>query len=349
MSLTKASDIVKAPTRDAGGDNEVPRDGMGRPRIIVPCDACNAAGSIRSHKSGKPIKCPKRCAAEDGVNADGIFVPKGHALKAYTRTTTFIDALEDKSNLMAWAERMVLLGVADDHKLLNDVLAYGSVLRDGDASVEEKKSAKDQLNRKAQIAKKKAGAEEKADKGTALHGLSELLDMGEEFPRGISFEDFDDLDAYRDITAGFRHVHMEKLVVHDNLRVAGTPDRISQWIGHGHLIAPNGYVFRPNELICTDLKTTGNIDYGQLKMAMQMALYTRSSMYDHTTGKRSSQGNLNQDWGIIWHVASGSGEGKAYWADLTLGWKAVELARDVRQIRGQGRNALTVLASPRAA
>lgn len=368
MSLTKASDIVKAPTREAGGDNEVPRDGMGRPRIIVPCDACNAAGSIPSHKTGRPIKCPKRCAAESGITSEGIFVPKGHRLVAYTRTTTFIDVLDDKSNLSAWGERMVLVGVAREPKLLNDVAGIydGLKLAEKQGNLEQVKANKDELNRKAQIAKKKAGAEEKADQGTHLHGLSELADEGEEFPKGISYEDFADLDAYRDITAGFRHVHMEKLVVHDNLRVAGTPDRVSSldrdWIiAHRHegeregkwgvepqtgvvyIVAPNGQKITENDLLITDLKT-GTVEYGALKMAMQLALYSRSKLYNHMTGERSSMGRVNQQWGIIWNVPAGSGVGQAYWANLELGWKAIELAREVRQIRTSGRKALTPLA-----
>lgn len=366
MSLTKASDIVKTPTREAGGDNEVPRDGMGRPRIIVPCDACNAAGSIPSHKTGRPIKCPKRCAAESGVNAEGIFVPKGHLLRAYTRTTTYIDVLEDKSNLAAWDMRMVLVGIAREPKLLNDVIGFhdGFLLADKQGNLEQAKANKDELNRKAQIAKKKAGAEEKADKGTALHGLSELLDLGEELPRGISYEDFADLDAYRDITAGFKHVHMEKLVVHDNLRVAGTPDRVStldrEWLlanrehvdvdasGRVYIKAPDGTHITDEDLLITDLKT-GTVEYGALKMCMQLALYSRAKMYDHETGKRTSLGRVNQSWGLIWNVPAGSGEGQAYWANLNLGWKAVELASEVRTIRSQGRKALTMLASPWAA
>lgn len=384
MSLTKASDIVKAPVRDAGGDNEVPRDSKDRPRIAVPCDACGKAGSVPSPKTGRPIKCPK-CRGGDYTDKYGAYAPKGHQLVSYTRTTTFIDVLEDKSSLMAWGERMVLIGVANDGKLTNDVLALHEVASErvapcdhtgddrrrmerGDCESCDAKAAKDELNRKAQIAKKKAGAEEKADKGSALHGLSELQDMGEDLPKGISFEDFADLDAYRTISAPFKHVHMEKLVVHDKLRVAGTPDRVStvdrEWViahrdedgpwgvepqtGTTYLVAPDGSKVYDYEEIITDLKT-GTTEYGALKMCMQLADYAGSELYDPKTAKRTPLSKVNPRWGIIFNVPAGTGTGTAYWADLTLGTRALYLAAEVRKIRSLGRNALTAFATPRAA
>lgn len=351
MSLTKASDIVKVPARSAGGDNEVPRDSKERPRVAVPCELCATSGTVPSPKTARPIKCPK-CRGGDYTDKYGAYVPKGHQIFSYTRTTTFIDVLDDKSNLQTWGERMVLIGVARDPKLLNDVLVH-------DETREEKES-KDELNRRAQIAKKKAGAEEKADKGTALHGLSELLDEGDDLPRGISFEDFADLDAYRDISSPFKHVHTEKLVVHDKLRVAGTPDRVSklnrEWCmanrgkveidasGRFYILAPDGSRITEEDELITDLKT-GTTEYGALKMAMQLANYSESELYDPKTAQRTSLGRVSRKWGIIWNVPAGSGEGQAYWADLTLGARALYLAAEVRKIRSQGRKALTPIAS----
>jgi hypothetical protein len=347
---------VAAPVRDAGGDNEVPRDSKGRPRIIVPCAKCSGTGKAVSEKTGNPVKCKGSC----GPSKAEPDLPEGHVLRSFTRTTTYIDVLDDKSNLEAWQMRMVLVGVADKTDLLNDVPSLFQeqqqseqrlrhLLRDHGwtGATEERaeakadgKKAKDALNRKAQVAKEAAGAEDKADKGTELHSLSELVDTDQELPHGISFEVVLDLDAYRRVSEGFKIVHMEKLVVSDALKVAGTPDRVSEWFGDEPLIAPDGHEFRPGELMITDLKT-GTTEYGALKMAMQLAIYANSLLYDHTTGERTEMDNLSRKWGIIMNVPAGTGRGMLLWADLELGWEAVQVAGMVRRLRSVGGKALT--------
>lgn len=357
--LSKPSDVSAPPVREAGGDNEVPRDAKGRPRIIVPCAKCGATGKGVSEKTGKPVKCKGSC----GPTAADPDLPVGHVRRSYTRTTTYIDVLDDKSNLEAWQMRMVLIGIAQDNGLLNDVTALyaeqqeaESTLRgmgvEGDEAVKAElkaaaKKPKDELNRRAQIAKKKAGAEDKADKGTELHALSELRDLGEDLPKGISFEDVLDLAAYTCASEGFKIVHMEKLVVCDELAIGGTPDRVSEWCGNHTLVAPDGTEYVPGDgrRLITDLKT-GTVEYGGLKMAMQLAIYSRSKLYDHKTGARSPLENIDQKWGIIMNVPAGSGTGALYWADLELGWEAVQIAGSVRRMRGMGRKALEKLTHP---
>lgn len=353
MTLTKPTDFAP-PVREAGGDNEVPRDGLGRPRIVVPCwSGCEGTGKVASEKTGKPIKC-QPCKGQ------------GKREKSYTRTTTYIDVIEDKSNLETWQMRMVLVGVDKDRGLLDGVEdLYERFLqaeRVGDD--EEKKKVKDELNRRAQTAKKLAGAEDKADKGTHLHGLSEQVDLDQNLPVEISFEDVIDMDAYRRATTFFHIVHMEKLVVHDEYAIGGTPDRVSRIDvallaallragrlpdglvevveGVPHLKAPDGALIGPDDLLITDLKT-GSVEYGGLKMAMQLSIYSRSELYDHTTGERESMGPVRTDWGIIMHVPAGTGTCTLYWADLNLGWEAVEVAKQVRALRSRSGKALQVL------
>jgi hypothetical protein len=357
--LSKPSDVAAAPVRDAGGDNEVPRDALGRPRIIVCCTKCEGSGKGVSEKTGKPVKCKGSCGP---LKADPD-LPVGHVRRSYTRTTTYIDVLDDKSNLEAWQMRMVLIGVALDNGLLNDVGALYAdqqaaeqslrelgVRADEEARAELKaaaKAPKDELNRRAQIAKQKAGAEDKADKGTELHALSELRDQGLDLPGGISFEDVLDLDAYTRASEGFEIVHMEKLVVCDELAIGGTPDRVSEWKGDCPLVAPDGTVYEPGAgvRLITDLKT-GTVEYGGLKMAMQLAIYSRSELYDHKTGARSPLENIDQKWGIIMNVPAGSGEAALYWADLELGWEAVKIAGSVRRMRSMSKKALVLLERP---
>jgi len=326
--------------RDAGGDNEVPRDDLGRPRIITPCPNPDCVEG-RTPSLKKPAPATVKCAKCNG---------EGRKLVSYTRTTTFIDVIEDKSNLDAWSMRMVLVGSDLDRSLLDGVDDMHAEFLHAEGRGDEvtQKRVKNELNRRAQAAKILAGAEKKADRGTHLHGLSELVDQHMDLPVGISFEDVVDMDSYRRAThPRFEIVHMEKLVVHDEFKIGGTPDRVSKWVGEEDLVAPDGSLIERDELLITDLKT-GSVEYGGLKMAMQLSIYSRSDLYDHETGARTPFGKINQRWGVIMHLAAGSGETTLYWADLTLGWEAVEVARQVRSLRSRSRHALKVLASESA-
>lgn len=310
------ADAAPRTARKAGGDDGVERDGNGRPRIIVDCDKCETTGKIPSEKvEGRLNKCPK-CKGE------------GRLKRSYTRVTTFIDALEDKENLLPWKMRMVLKGVALDPGFLKDVETM-DVTEDRDV-----------LNRRAEAAAELAGASEKADHGTLLHELSEQVDKGETLPLDVDFDDFIDIEAYSEKTVPLvRIIHIEQLVVCDELGTAGTPDRVSSVRPDVTLSAPDGHVFTVDEEIITDLKT-GRLDYGMLKMAMQLSIYSRSKRYDKETGERIDLGNVNQKWGIIMGLTPGSGELNLYWVDLELGWEAVQLAALVRDMRRRGRKAL---------
>lgn len=308
--------------RAAGGDDQVERDGNGRPRILTECEHCGGTGKIPSEKRpGNLNKCLK-CAGE------------GKKKIAYTRVTTFIDVLEDKKNLEAWSNRMVLVGAAMDPGFLRGVLPFDP----------ESTEQRDALNRQAAAAKELAGASDKADKGSFLHELSEMADRHEELPHDISPDDWLDIKSYVDVTHPLLKIaHMERLVVNDAIRAAGTPDRVSTVLETIELRAPDGYLFGPGELIITDLKT-GRVDYGALKIAMQLAIYANSEHYDPETGERIPLGDVNQKWGIIMHTPAGKGTTTLYWADLELGWQAVQVAKEVRSLRNRGKRALSAFA-----
>lgn len=328
--ILSPSDLSGLPRRKVGGDSSVPRDSKDRPRIIVTCDKCKGLGIVESEKvPGRMNKCQK-CHGE------------GRYLRSYTRTTSFIDVLEDKRNIQAWAERNVLIGVARDLKFVNGVEDLSMALESGNE--EERRAAKNSLNRKAEVAKDKAGANRKSEQGTYLHGLSELVDQGKPLPPGVTPEDRRDLAAYRAAKheSGLEHVYMERLMVNDELRVGGTPDRIDR--PSRTLIAPDGTVITDADLIITDLKT-GTVEFGALKMAMQLSIYANSELYDPANGERTPVSGLRTDWGIIVNAPAGTGECALYWADLRLGWEAVQVAAEVRRMRKAGRMALIPLKS----
>lgn len=301
-----------------GGDSSVERDGLGRPRIIVGCSDCEGTGTVPSPKTGKLIKC-KPCGGEGAGRK-----------RSYTRVTTYIDVLESNKNLMEWKARKVLQGVAMDPSLIDGVVEYDDVEREG----------RDWLNRRAEVAATIAGASKKSEKGTYLHELSELRDQGLPLPDDASEQDRADIEAYHAGTIDLVDIHlMEQLVVNDELQVAGTPDRVSY--PKRTLTAPDGELIHPDQQIITDLKT-GRVDYGALKMAMQLSIYSRSDLY-YPDGTRMRMGRVNQQWGLIMHVAAGSGQLDLYWADLDLGWEAVQLAGLVRSMRSRSKRALSAM------
>lgn len=230
--------------------------------------------------------------------------PGGGRSVAYTRCTTFVGCLEDTYNLSKWQQRMVALGLARRPDLLLAVSAHHD--------------DKDRLNALCQEATEAAAASSAATTGTALHRLAERLDQGEtvDIPTAAKA----DLDAYRAATAGMQWLHVERMTVNDTLKVAGTPDRIG--------LTPTGGL-----PVIADLKT-GSIDYGIGKIAMQLALYAHSDLYDHDTGTREHV-DVDQQRALVIHLPAGAGRCELVWVDIAAGWEAVQLAKQVREWRNR--------------
>lgn len=283
----------------------------------------------------------------DGYGRPMIVPMCGGNPTAHTRVTTHIDCLDDKSALTDYLKRNVLVGAAKDAGLVERVLRLVSTPESMDDP-----EVKRTLNTLAKEAEATAGANRKSEKGTHLHLLSEYVDRGEPLPP-CSADDAADMEAYRAATERMQPVHIERLVVNPELRVAGTPDRLSLYDG----LDPDG---QPAGHVITDLKT-GRVDYGSLKFAMQLAIYSRSMFYDHTlfpapdpsdkkawaAWKRREVpaveavkaytpiGEVNQGWGIIIALRPGSAKADLYWVDLQAGWEAACTATEVRRLRGK--------------
>lgn len=291
--------------------NVVPRDGHGRP-LIVP------------ETGGKAV--------------------------AHTRTTTFIDCLEDKTAVMDWRIRGTLMAAVQFPDIAQEALKLDP----------DNREDKQKLNRLAERVFDRAGFNWKREKGTYLHGLTELTDQGIPLPADLPAEDLADMMAYMMATVDLRQVEIERLVVVNELPTAGTPDRVSVYEGPG----PDG------EPMCatliTDLKT-GDISYGQLKIAAQLATYARGKFYDHTvfpavdtsdkkaftawkkiehdpelaaTAYSPLPEEISRDWGIVVNLRPGSGEATLHWVDLELGWRAALMAKEIRAMRTLASKAL---------
>jgi len=265
-------------------------------------------------------------------------------LVPYTRTTTYVDCIEDQSTLARWGQRTVLLGATRAAPMV-------SAARELDPTSDRR--ALDGIAEKLAAI---GGAHEGRERGTRLHGLSEFVDRGEVMPAATE-QDVADMAAYGIATLDLDVVHIETLVVCDELEVGGTPDRIVQYDGPGpgaglaampaRMRASRGLEYAPDWIsghLIADLKT-GNVSYGALKMAMQLAVYSRSCLYDHETLIRRPLPPVNQDWGVIIHLP-GAATATLYWINLRVGWQGAQLAKQVRELRSVGAKALVPFSSP---
>lgn len=293
---------------------------------------------------------PNMSVPRDGHGKPLVIPEAGGKPRALVRTTTFIDCIEDKSSLVDWGKRMVLVGAQKRPSLLDAVAELDPNDRAG----------KQKLNALAERALDVSGANDKREKGTYLHDLSEYVDRGEQLPSHVSEQDVEDMAAYMMETAPLTVHSVEQFVVCSELGVGGTFDRTYGYKGLG----PKGQSVSGRFI--GDLKT-GSVEYGGLKMAMQLAIYSRAKKYDHTRFPAPSRDvdekgfqkwkkaevspdeaaqaytvpePVNQDWGIIVHLPSGEGVCKLYWVDLNIGWKAAQFALTLREMRSLSRKAM---------
>lgn len=237
----------------------------------------------------------------------------------YTRASTLGGTLEDQTNLTLWKQRITAVGVAGRPDLILAANAH--------------RNDKNELNRVVEKAMEAAASGARASIGTGMHAYAEAVDRGRD-PGYIPPEFAADLAAYRQLTEPlFEHVAIEQFCVCDELKVAGTPDRVSRL--RRPLVAPNGANLPAGDVLITDEKTSGSMDFGGIKFSVQLAVYSRAAMYDPATGDRTPwPGPPRQDWGLIVWCPAGEGRAELYWVNLTAGW---ELARQSIDVRGQRR------------
>lgn len=272
-------------------------------------EECGGTGKVPSEKvEGRLNKC-QGCK---GTGFKGAY---------YTRTTTFIDVLEDKSNLAKWQARSTAIGLVKDDGLFAKFRALGDPAGDD-------KGYADVLCKLAQQA---ADTDLKALQGSVVHSLTEDIDAG--IDPGFIPDDYEkDIEAYKLATKDIEVVGIETFAVLDEYKVGGTFDRLVRVYGElaEALGVPEG------TLLIADIKT-GRIDYGFGKIAMQLAGYSRMKIYDpHTYARLPLEHNgqpVNQEVGLIIHLPVGQGRCELVPVDISKGWEGLAQAHEVRRWR----------------
>lgn len=232
----------------------------------------------------------------------------------YTRCTTFVRALDDTYKLNAWMQRMVGVGLSQRKDLLLAFAALAPELLKPTTEVAQ--SAKDKGDALCDAAREAAGSSAAATTGSALHKIFETHDRGE-LVGSIPADAAADLAAYERATKQLEAIHIERLTVLDEYAVAGTPDRIVDFDGERYI---------------ADVKT-GSLDFGVLKVAMQLSVYSRSELYDTRTDQRLGSPGVNQDRAIVIHLPAGTADCRLLWVEIGRAWPAIDLAGQVRQWR----------------
>lgn len=239
--------------------------------------------------------CAKSDYAHEGIcrdkrDAPRIVQPDGK-VRSYSRISSYGKVLEDLNALMDWKCRMTAIGLS----LRPDLMASVAAFRDD----------KEKLKPIVAAALEAGGATQQATRGTAVHALTESVDK--KLPIGAVPEEIAfDLLAYEveSMDLGVEHLLIEAFVVLDELKVAGTFDRVIRLNGKNYI---------------ADLKTSSSADYPHA-WAIQMALYSRASLYDINTHERTPLPDVDQDRAVLIHLPAGMGRCEFKWIDIAAGW-----------------------------
>ena len=229
--------------------------------------------------------------------------------RGYTRVTTIAKVLDDSSSLADWKTRMAITGIVQRA----DLLAQASTSLDD----------RSKLNKIANDAIEAAGAYSRANLGTALHSITQQLDLGmkPQILQGLQA----DIETYvASIAAwdfGMRKEWIEVLLINDEYEYAGTADRI--------------VTTRDNRICIFDLKTGTDLSYSFGSIAVQLAMYAHADwIYDWKTGERTPlPEGLDMKEGIICHLPAGEATCKFYTVDLGAGWEAAKMSFATRDWR----------------
>lgn len=321
----------------------------------------------------KPSDAPVQLET-DGLGRYKIMNPETGKLGGYTRVTTYIDNLEDKSALTKWKLRIALEGLA-----LNEVEA-GTARDHGEtlpphllAEVRDAMHARDVAIAKARKAERKGklktgelgeiiddamrdykraadaivetalaigGVKDAAQKGTDLHALTELHDR-EGLDAVVAL-----LDAGEITRADFDDVEAYARA----LRVAGVkvlPELIEQVVVDderkvaGRLDRVVMYRFPGTQraVRCVLDVKTGRLDFGTGKIAQQLELYSGGKAYDLDTHERTDL-KLSRTKALVLHLPPGKAVATLHEVDLVAGRRGNALSGQVRQWRNEGKRAI---------
>ena len=245
-----------------------------------------------------------------------VLPPGADKPTGYVRATTVAKVLDDTSSLMTWNARMTALGLAARADL------YAALTT---ADPDDRKAI-DSICKRASEA---GGATVRRDLGTAIHAMLEQSYTNPDYVAPEQFRaDIESVhQALRDAGAQVLPQYVERMVVLDDLQIAGTCDGVLEINGER-------FLFDNKTGSLTSLK------FGNLAWAIQMAiysqadaLYTQGVAADGSQDVREPMPDVSRERAVIIHIEPNTAACTLHWIDLTVGADALQVALDVRRFR----------------
>lgn len=268
------------------------------------------------------------------ADADGV-------RQSYRRSTSVAHKLGDSQGLEHWGKTMIASGMGRSPELVKLAAAHP-----------DPKLARSTYKELVEAAEELSGANAARRRGTALHALTEHLDLGavldcygvdapdggmttqwELTPQGGEPIPVDHDDAQRLIkyqaaleANGITILpeYAEVVLVLDSLRIAGTADRFGR--------------LADGRLVVLDIKT-GSLEYGHLEWAAQLAMYANhDARWVHVGGdeweRQPPIPEVDREWGVVIHLpATGEPDCTLHWLDLEAGFGGLIYASGLMEYR----------------
>lgn len=315
---------------------------------------------------------PSEAPATFSTNGLGQYIvrrPSDGKLVGYTRVTTYIDNLDDKSALTLWKLRVALEGLARNEVEVGTAETTDAVPEHLLATVREAIHRRDHAITKARKADRKGklaagelgplieeawrvfkkaanavaeqalelgGVADKADLGTRLHELTELYDtkgidaVAALLEAGeITPADFADIEAY-----GIALERAGVKVLANEVQVVNHDLKVAGRLDKIVMAKATPDAQRATKMIA-DVKT-GSVEYAPGKIAQQLALYASSEAYDPATHESSRLG-ASKTVALLIHLPAGQARCSIHRVDLTTGRRGVALSGEVRRWRSESK------------
>jgi len=246
-------------------------------------------------------------------NADG-------KVERFARCSSLGTVLDEQSGLNNWLTSKALEGAARDQSILARALAS--------SPYEDHKSDWTRIREDAIQAGRGAF---RADVGTAVHAMADRFEQDDTYDPGGTYTPA--LEAYTKALAavGLKSQFFEAKLVNDERKVAGSADRIVETTLP--LVAPDGTVIPPGELLIGDMKTGKSLEFSIPGYAIQLAAYAGAVLYDVVENVRLPTPQIRQDWAVIFHLDVETAHCEMLWVDLAVGRFGADLAEAVKEWR----------------
>lgn len=265
-----------------------------------------------------------------GPNGSPMLVPRGLAGQGirfpYTRASYMADFVEDKAHIHKWEMRYLAkaMGQNEDLAALAACEVYSTGISDAVNGREKSQSGRN-LDDIIGRAFDRVRLNEKADRGTAVHGFTEPRFWAQEPHEAVPERLRGPVAAFWEINRreAIEIIGTEMFTANDDTMSAGTFDHLVQVHGHPDL----------TDFVVAD-KKTGSFD--PLSWCIQIATYARGDAYDTSSDTRPPwPGKINLDWGLVWQIdcepdADQRRRVKLWVIDLQFGWEMAKVAAKVR-------------------